>query len=265
MKIIWNHRWLSLAESDSDFVMLFIRSWIPFNAWYCNNYPQYNKKDRLILADVKKDQNLFRTRILALLNGNDIEAQNFRSYLGLIHKSLEKYYVPNTQCRLTFMNLNFRYNPLKISSNLIPHKSLNYKTEYLPPPSQDRVKVMIVHSVNNLTKFSYNHTKYDQNHLKNYTLFQALTNEQQQYLIKHFEAINPNKTENIITESKRNKLDCGGVAFINNKDLISMAIIELLYQLRCILFHGEIQPSKDNLKVYEPAYYLLRLLLPSLK
>ena len=54
------------------------------------------------------------------------------------------------------------------------------------------------------------------------------------------------------------------ILFTENTDHLSQAIIEILYNLRCILFHGEIQPNKDNLKIYKPAFYMLRLLIKSL-
>lgn len=78
--------------------------------------------------------------------------------------------------------------------------------------------------------------------------------------------INPNLKESLIAKKKNQSFSSiKEVFFIDDTDLLAQGIIEILYNLRCILFHGEIQPSKDNLKIYEPAFYMLRLLIKSIE
>lgn len=256
-------RWLALAESDSDFAVQFIRAWIPFNAWYCNAYPHHDNRDAPILNEMKGDNNLFRTRIIALLSGSDAEALQFKSYLGQLHITLERFFMPSSDSRITFTELKYRLNPVRIYPSIPnPVRRMNYKAEIM---ANNHVQAMIVEVGTSATKFTYTHTKYDLQHFLAYGPYAGLSLERQSILLNCFKEVNPKKAENLITADRRNSIECASVYFINDPTLLSQAIIELLYRLRCILFHGEIQPSRDNLSVYEPAYYMLRLLLKSLK
>lgn len=255
-------RWLSLAESESDFPVLFIRSWIPFNAWYCNTYPHHNNVDGLILTEMKGDNNLFRTRILALLNGTHADSSQFKAFLGQLHIALENNYIPDAANRITFTDLKFRTNPVTVFTPPAAIRRLNYKAELLANRS---VQALIIEVGTSATKFTYTHTRHDLTHFLAYPAYNSLSNDKRAAILNCFKQINPKKKEKLITSDRRNAIDCGGIQFVNDANLLSQAIIELLYRLRCILFHGEIQPSKDNLSVYEPAYYILRILLKSLK
>ncbi len=115
-----------------------------------------------------------------------------------------------------------------------------------------------------MTRYDYSHNKYDTDHLNFDLQSSALNAEQKEFLADCFAQINPKKKESLLCD-KRNGLCIGGVYFLNDCDLLSQALVEVLYALRCKLFHGELQPSKDNLRVYEPAYQILRILLNSLR
>ena len=58
-------------------------------------------------------------------------------------------------------------------------------------------------------------------------------------------------------------LEVGRYNFINNTNLIARAIIEILYQLRNALFHGDITPDLESQRVYQPAYLILKSLIPT--
>lgn len=253
-------RWLSLAESDSDFAVLFIRNWIPFNAWYCNSYPQHHSKDRPILDALKNENNVFRTKIIALLNGEDADANQFRTFLGELHRSLERNYIPNPENRISFTDIYVRENPVLTSKR--EFKQFRYKVEKL---TNDSIKADIANKKTSVPILAYTHTKYDLDHFHASPDYQSLSVERKHIVDICFKEINPKKKESFISLKKASTVDCGGVNFINDYPLLAQAIIEILYRMRCILFHGEIQPNKDNLSVYEPAYYMLRLLLKSLK
>ena len=56
----------------------------------------------------------------------------------------------------------------------------------------------------------------------------------------------------------------GNINFINDSDKLCKGLIEILYKLRNVLFHGEIIPDSDTNKVYEPAYHILYMLIQAL-
>ena len=53
--------------------------------------------------------------------------------------------------------------------------------------------------------------------------------------------------------------------FTDNLEDVSKSIIQILYELRCKLFHGEIEPSDTNLGVFEQAFYIQRVLIKALR
>lgn len=44
-------RWLEIANGDFEYPILFIRCWLPFNAWYCNTYPDLENQDSKIITE----------------------------------------------------------------------------------------------------------------------------------------------------------------------------------------------------------------------
>lgn len=87
---------------------------------------------------------------------------------------------------------------------------------------------------------------------------------------KLFEAIDPQKPTNLITKTRTKGefilLDKElNIKFVNDTELIAMAIVQVLYTLRCLLFHGELDPTNINLPVYEYAFSILKPIIKELK
>lgn len=56
----------------------------------------------------------------------------------------------------------------------------------------------------------------------------------------------------------------GNLHFIDNSDLFCKGIVEILYKLRNVFFHGEIISDGDTKKVYESAYQIFYTLIQAL-
>lgn len=258
-------KWLLLSESETDFAILFVRAWIPFNAWYCNNYS--NTGDRYCIDQIKTDGNQFRARLIALINGTNTDSLRFKAQLGLLHELLEQFPIPDASIenRISFKNIYFRTNPTTSTNPPIRKRSLEYKAELLSTGSV-RTVVINTRKTPNELKYNYTHSKYDLTHFENDLTSSSTINEDQKEQIRQcFKDINPRKKESVISSTKSGSLKIAGINFVNDVNLISQAIIEILYGIRCKLFHGELQPSANNLSIYEPAYHILRTLLKSLK
>lgn len=257
-------RWMGLSKGDFDYSVFFIKCWIPFNAWYCGAYPQHKNTDSKILKEVKTDNNLFKTRIISLLNNNDEESEYFKNLILELHSKLERFNIPNNLNKISFNSICFRDNPLSIST--LNSNNTRYQVELLTTNAQNNIRLRVVALRNTNTIFHYQHTKYDIDHLKNNYDFTQLSSKAQNIIIKCAEEVNPKKKECLIVGRKVDSLfGKNGTYFINNPDFIAQSLIEVLYKLRCILFHGEIIPSTNNLSVYEPAYYIMRILIQSLQ
>jgi hypothetical protein len=52
--------------------------------------------------------------------------------------------------------------------------------------------------------------------------------------------------------------------FVKDKAAIFAGLIEILYSMRNMLFHGELVPDPQTNRTYEPAYHLLRHLIATI-
>lgn len=257
-------KWLLLSESETDFALLFVKAWIPFNAWYCNNYRSTN--DRECIDKIKTDNNQLRAKLIAIIGSQESESINFKNHFEQLHRILENHPIPDAtvDARITFKNICFRTNPLTATVPPVRKRHNEYKAEKL---SNGAVTAIITNSrrVPVSTIYSYSYNKYDLQHFENDLLLSSTNIEQKEIIRTCFKGINPKLKENLISDKPKNSIRIGNTYFINNADYISQALIEVLYLLRCKLFHGEIHPSKDNFSAYEPCYHILRILLKSLR
>lgn len=275
-------RWLSIAELKIDYYTQFIKSWIPFNAWYMVSYydETLNRKtDRDIIDYIKNNSNPFRARIINLLNGNDNVSNQFKFFLGQLHLQLEGHTVPNDDNKLTFTAINITRN--SNTNHSIPFRNLIYKTTYnvTAPRGTNRIKCEIFDTRRGNTNIYLDEfSDWSMNEFLNRPNYITLATERKEKLRLCFEEINPKKPENIIVKPVRDRLDNfqapsrsitidkdTNVYFIDDVQLVSKVIIEMLYKLRCILFHGEINPTETNQGIYEHAYNIQKILIQELR
>jgi hypothetical protein len=81
---------------------------------------------------------------------------------------------------------------------------------------------------------------------------------------KGFNEINPQKPVNIISQNNRGIQIDENLYFIDNIELVAQVLIELIYQLRCKIFHGELNPNQNITVIYENAYNMQKQLVKSL-
>lgn len=102
--------------------------------------------------------------------------------------------------------------------------------------------------------------------------------EKKSQLRDAFSKINPKKPIIIIVPPKRTRGgnfskpnnsicidEATNLYFTDDHDLVSKIIVQLLYELRCKLFHGELDPIDSNLNVYEYAYKIQNILIKELR
>ena len=85
-----------------------------------------------------------------------------------------------------------------------------------------------------------------------------------------FGSINPENPINIVSNSKIKSefilLDSDlKIQFVNDTELIAKALIQILYTLRCLLFHGELDPTDINQGIYEHSFAILKTLIKELR
>ncbi|WP_149274355.1 hypothetical protein [Pareuzebyella sediminis] len=253
-----SERWLALAEID--YLIQFVKAWIPFNAWYMNMYPTLNR-DRIIIEEIKSNPNLFRDKIIALINGADSESIIFKGQLARLHQSLETNYIPNADKRISFNSVTVETNP--ITSETYSFRQWIYKVELTRSGNTTNINSLITNA-GGITQYTYDQRKFNIEDLTNHATNNSSLNESQmRCLLKTYERINPKKPISLISTNRKG-IEAGDIVLINDVDKIVKGLIEIIYKLRNVLFHGELIPNNTNKKVYEPAFYILKTLIQSL-
>ena len=254
--------WISKAELD--FYTMFIKAWIPFNAWYFAEYA--TKKDSVALDQIKNTKNKVRNRIESLLTNSDTAASNFRFHLSELHLELERRSVMNYGKVVSFKAVVVD-GVLPSASTATDKKGNIYKA--IPNKSSGYRAVILDKSSKTLLDKTFN--PYDFNAFLIDNQYVSLKEERVKAIIREcFAEINPDKPFNFMSKSRIKsdyiELDAvNKVRFINDTELIAKGIIQILYSLRCILFHGELDPTEVNQAIYQHAYHILKPIIKELK
>jgi hypothetical protein len=57
------------------------------------------------------------------------------------------------------------------------------------------------------------------------------------------------------------KIKLGKICIISESRIFFPCLIEIIYQIRCLLFHGHLEPSKENHEVVKYCYFILLSLI----
>lgn len=253
-------KWKKLT--DIDFFTYFIKAWISFNAWYRNAFSDVNT-DREAINKIKTT-GIVKSKVVGLLNAESEEGNFFRSNLAQLHKCLSEYEVKSENKRLYFENL-----VVGVDRNCLQQRNTFNRISYFVKLTVNRGEVtgalVTVKKANGDTTLNYHYTTYDVDHLRNHNEYKKLSTSQQKEVDNLFSEANPFKPICFLKNDSENSIHIGSYHFINEPELIFQGVVEILYGLRNVLFHGEITPNREHNKIYEPAYKLLKIMLDSLE
>lgn len=254
-----------IRHAEPDYYVFFLKVWIPFNAWYVAELPALKKRDSEIIKELQDNINSKPRKVIEnfLLKSNH-DAVRFRSHLAELHHYLDKNILLHNSKRLSFRELSLTVNPITIKKD-VDSKGILYKAEKTSSYFQAYVeekggKVML----------DFKQGKYLSEDLKRDNDFTRLSNKKiQERIFNYYLEIDPKKSIDLVSKSAiksqtiylESRNSC---KFINDVETVAKGCIKILYALRCMLFHGEIEPNNNNLPVYENAYYLLRYILKEL-
>ena len=278
------NNWIERAELVMDYYTLFIKAWIPYNAWYMHNFYDEDsnpKRDRdaSIIFHINSTSNRYRDKIISLLRGADENAIEFRKHIGKLHFALEANPIPDFENMISFSTINLSRNILKKHSQSLGKHTYSVEFKDQLPKTQKRWFLEVQKKNNNQTIHGVELHDWSLEQLNNDPDFIALPeNEMRNQLRDSFLKINPKKPIIIIVPPKR---IAGGkykqpsdsiiidqsknLYFTNDFDMVSKVIVQLIYELRCKLFHGELNPIDSNISVYENAYKIQKILIKELR
>jgi hypothetical protein len=252
-----------LKQSEPDYFMFFLKAWIPFNAWYVAELPHLERKDSKIIKELQdninsKPRNIIETYITT----SKADSIKFKSHLAELHHFLELKSVKHNGLKLSFTNLTLTDNPIKFEKD-IDAKGNVYKAEvkigFFEALIVDKSTKKIMH---------FKQPIFNIDDLKKHTDFIKITDIKiQKKILKCYESIDPNKPVSLVSKSKSDLIKLNSenkINFINDPTTIAKGCIKVLYALRCMLFHGEIEPTNTNKPIYEHSYQLLRLIIKNI-
>lgn len=255
--------WRALA--DIDYFGMFVKAYIPFNAWMNVSYHALDS-DRAKINAIKKDPNPFRNKICALLNANTQDGSTFRGLLGELHDLLEKHYIHNQNKRISFTGVTLGKNPTNIATDT--YRGIGYRVQFGNNAGSTQTQVLIKNRANqaiiNITQPDYNIEE-----LRNHPDFIAI--ERQEYkvrIINCYKQVEPYLSKdftigfNINDETKF--FQCGNFKFIKEDENLAKGLIEIIYNMRNSLFHGELVPDKEANTTYGAAYKIMRILIDAI-
>lgn len=254
--------WKALA--DIDYFGAFVKAYIPFNAWMNISYPALNT-DREKINEIKRNSNTFRDKICALLNADNQDGSQFRSLLGELHDLLENHYINNQDTRVTFTNVTIGKNPENISEDL--YNGIGYRVQYGNGGNATQTNSLIKNRKGNAI-FHLTQNEYNIDELRTNPNFIKQKADYQSHLLNCYKNVEPYIQKNFTTGF--NVLDqdayfvCGNYKFIKEPENLAKGLVEIVYNLRNSLFHGELIPNKEANQVYGAAYRILYLLIQSL-
>ena len=271
--------WIDRAEPD--FYMMFIKAWIPFNAWYMTNFYDETTNtvtDRAIINHIKSNDNTFVRRIKSLLRGSDTVSLEFKHALGKLELELRAHAVPNEHDRLSFANVCISSNTSHTYQLTKGH--YQFKAQFNPsqPRTALRCRLEILKASNgsNVALVELNNCLLSELE-SNPDFVNVERDEWKDILRSCLNEISPNKKENLLAQVKMKNgvpsIPSGAIEIEKENNLylrgnvedLAKAIVEIIYRLRCLLLHGEIDPTVANSRIYEHAYSILRTLIKELR
>lgn len=274
-----------IEKSEPDFYTLFIKSWIPYNSWYMHNFydEDANPKrtaDKDIIDYIKNNSNAYKDKIITLLRNSGDESNNFKLLISNFYYQLENTPIPNANERIAFSSICINNNANSNGPQTINGSDFSItgkKDPNLPKGSPKWIfEVIDNKTTKTISRIALMKCSLSELHSNND--FNSLHNKYKTSIEKCLNEIDPKKKVSVVLSPERKKggkyvappdsitIDANKhLYFTNNLEDVSKSVIQILYDLRCKLFHGEIDPSDANMGVYEQAFYIQRVLIKALR
>ena len=268
------NRWIE--QSDIDYIGHYIKAWIPFNAWYNNTFQTLNT-DREKINEIKNNPNTIRNATNTMMEGDSALSMEFKSHVASLIFHTGELNIHGRDGIINFENI------IKIK-NAINQKNEDFglnkyfvrRTDGSLMGQVTQVQINVNKKSNNSSVFNYVHTEYDLEHLQNFPAYQVLSSQIKTQIRIYFQELKPFSTESIIemnlNDTPKNYYKCDNFNLrrdLSNSScyaqLIVKALIEILYQLRNVVFHGELVPNRDAQKVYAASFHVLKIILEKIR
>ncbi len=256
--------WKRLIEVD--WLGQYVKAWVTFNAWYRNTIKPSPGEDpfgdREIIDKIKDDEGDICSTIEGFLSSDGWDEKSFRLNLADLHKSLSIVVVKSKEKKISFERIEDYQYAKSVD------KTEKYGVTYeVKVDTNQKKRIVTVTAKSGKEIFNQTITKAQEESfqgekwfekLLDSGWFEKLSQTQRNYLKRHLEDSSP--VHNLL--GLNNAIAIGNYKFKSDKTLIARSLVEILYQLRNALFHGEITPGAKVENVYQPAYLVLKQIIP---
>lgn len=271
--------WIDRAEPD--YYMMFIKAWIPFNAWYMTNFYDETTgvtSDRAIINLIKTNDNTFTRRIKSLLRGKDGVSLEFKRALGQLEQELRAHPVPDEHEKLSFANVSIDSNNTHTFQKSKGSYLFKAQFNHLLPRTSMRCRLEVLRVSNGSSAALVELNNCSPSELEANTDFTNIAKEEWKEMFRAcLNEVSPYKKSDVLAAVKMKggkiSVPSGAIEIDkehnlylkSNVDDVAKAIVEIIYRLRCLLLHGEIDPTVANSHIYEYAFGILRTLIKELR
>ncbi len=250
-----------LEQSDIDYFTHFVKAWIPFNAWYRHVYGTI-ESEHDILERVKADGNRMRTRIIAQLAADGADAEQLRNHIASLHRRLSADPLEDRQKR------RIAFDSVCVGRNSTTSVSQQWYGSVYAVERNSRPKNDVICTITNKAGnvITIPHAGgWDVDLLTQLPEFQQLPINKRAILVACYNKVNPYAFRSLLAgSSERSSIDMDGYRFVNDCSAIFAGLVDVLYGMRNLLFHGELMPDPPANRTYEPGYHLLRHFLAAI-
>lgn len=255
--------WISQIDVEIDYFSAFLKAYIAFNSWYKEQYP--NMTDRLVIDIIKDTDNVFKRYIINLIStSTNYDNVVYQENLGKLHGALCNSVITTQEFGGVRKMISFSEIAIKNTNN---HESHTYRNVKYTVKRERGIYKSEIKDGSGLMLFNEEQDKYDFTELSAKTSFQGLSLTRKEQFKLCYSRIEPYITTSVLFTcdnrgtNDENVKKIGAYEFVKDDALLSKAIIEIIYLLRCSLAHGDIAPDRNANTVYKHAYELLAMTL----
>ena len=247
-------------DIEIDYFSAFIKAWIALNSWYRTKYN--DKQDIKIIEKIKSQNNEFKNYINSLLDSLSDESIKFKENIGNLHRALTNAAIMTRERSSKVIQISFANIAMVNTKNNCDETYRMSRYILMRTNNSIESKIVNKNNVNNV-EFQLLQESYNEIELENNSDFKRLSDEKKFQLKYFYGEINPYTIESVLKKSvsDRDKNIFLNIHFIDNNEKILMALVDILYLLRCSLMHGEVSPDKNAMEVYKYAYEILAMIL----
>ncbi|MCB4776807.1 MAG: hypothetical protein LGB72_01105 [Sulfurovum sp.] len=231
------------ASIDIDYYVYFTKAYFAFNAYLKATYPSQNDREKI---NSIKDFNVIKSKFELLVRTGKHFADDFNSLKNSLDSALIQNQGETILCNRVMV---FNHRAESLYSNR--YRGINYDIRAINGEK-------FTFKVGNSSQAT---CKYDDLDSKLTEL--GLTDAQKTKVKDTINSFVASYSINLSPEIEKLK-DITDYSISEQEEIITKTYrgyIEILYSLRNALFHSEVKPNSDVMKVYKYAYFILRKIL----